>query len=887
MSRVLLLYLSCFVWLYGGDVVMMDLPYYQKEVRNTDLIYTKQNLKAASYAASVQKRLQPLYEDMFGYKMDEKLFVVLASPYNQIPNGFSSQYPNNRQVNYIGGALMIDYFSSSSWLDMLLYHESAHNYQMNQKDNLISSNLHKIFGNGVVYMPWFILPNIFESSFMAEGNAVLNESYHAKGGRLYSGRFYVETLLQAKADRLTPEILYNDHLHFLYGSHFYILGGYYFYYLAKKYGLKNANAYWKYHSYYWFWPFFTNAPLQKAIGIDFEESVLEWAKEMKKRAQKVCEAKGEEIVRSQFFTPLNDTKESIFFLINESGRDMPELVVYDKKRATFTKERGSWLRGKVIYDGKRYTTQAYNYINPWRITIALFDKDAQIIKGTGSKVIEGYLSNSKAIYFDVLSSYKEPQLYVGKKFYAKVNSSVYIYNDDLYYFVQEGKTRTLFKNKTPLMSFQGYYGHVVGVDSNKAIYFIANTKYGSGLFCYEMGKVFRVSQADTIIDARLIDDKMALVATVESDAYSYKKIALTKEEQKPYEVTLFFESQPYYPHNDKKKDTSLKPLDTKEPFDPLKDMHYSATNFLFGQDDQAGFFYDLSLDFSDPLRLNGLRFFLSRLVDHYTLTGVSYNNSQYFVDFMFSGYRVLQKPKESLSDKYGVFVSAQLPFLRYGYLSGVASISYYDDYQTDSKRPLSFELLLKKYERFGVALYPHLLLEGRGYYIQDRDNKIYGTKLTFTKGFDDEFYIEMGLKYSKSSFLDILKEKGVKLTNSILSSLKDADPSTVIMPSSRYTYFLDDVIKTTIDIKKVFDLDAYFFTFPISLRREAMTIGHSYYKLHQYNVFKEIQEYTTSILFDTYWFNRFDIPIKTEYRYSNDDTIAQRHSFRVLMGINF
>ena len=231
--------------LFGGDVVLMDEPYYKQDVRNTQLIYTKSNKPFARHTAQVEEALQPLYEKMFGYKMDERLYVVLASKRNQIPNAFSSQFPNNRQINYDGGVLLRDYFSTSSWLDTLLFHETAHNYQLNTKDNPISSTLHSILANGAFFVPFFTIPNITESSFMAEGNAVLNESWHGIGGRLYSGRNRIEMLMQAKAHNLTPDRLYNDNYFFLYGSHFYTLGGFYHYYLAQKYGLETLNAYWK------------------------------------------------------------------------------------------------------------------------------------------------------------------------------------------------------------------------------------------------------------------------------------------------------------------------------------------------------------------------------------------------------------------------------------------------------------------------------------------------------------------------------------------------------------------------------------------------------------------------------------------------------------------
>ena len=877
--------------LYSGDVVMMDEPYYQSDIRNTQLIYTQQNLPFAQYTASVEEALQPLYEEMFGYKMDEKLSVVLTSEYNQIPNGFSTQYPNNRQLNYIGGSLLADYFSATSWLDTLLYHETAHNYQANEKDNLISSSLHTLFANGAFFVPWFSVPNAFEGSFMAEGNAVLNESWHGKGGRLYNGEFKIEALMQAKAEKLTPQLLYNDNLHFLYGSHFYTLGGYYNYYLAKKYGLKTANAYWKYHSHYWFWPFFTNNPMEDTIGVDFEQSIQEWAQEMKKEADKVSLAQGEQLASSQFFSPMNSDNDAIYFIVNESGRNVPELVIYDKHSNTLTKEADSWLSGKVIRTKNKYTTQSSNFTNPWRIYIGLFDNDGEIIQGTQSKVVEGYLSDGKEVYFDVPSSYKEPQLYIGKDFYATVNSSVVIHNNDLYYFRQNDKTRTLYKNKTALMSMQGYYGHVVGVDTQGAVYFIANTEHGSGLFCYAHGQTLQVSPADTIIDARLIDDTHALVATVGSDAYNFKKITLAKEQKAPYEVILFTESKPYYRKADPKVHPHATPtLDCNNSFTPLLDMRYSATNLSFGVDDTAGFVYDVSLNFADPLTLNSFALFASRGVDKYTIGGLSYTNSQYFVDFMLTNYAILDRPNDASANErdYGLFASARIPFLRRGYWDGTLSASYYEDYQTNTRQPLSAVVTLDRYEHFGASLYPHFRLGGEGYYSHDRDSNSYGAKVQFAKALGHEVYTKMSAKYSQSDTVDSFNEKGVKITKSIFESLQTGDPTSIVMPSLKDTLYLKDATKATIDIKKVFNADAYFFTFPLSLRRESIFGGYTHYSLHGVaNSYAGANEYKVGMLFDTYFMNLLPVPITLEYRYNDNTVIAERDNFRLFTGISF
>lgn len=287
-----------------SSVVPHDKPYYTTDLRNTHLIYTKDNLPFAKEAAEVELLLQPLYEKKFGYQMDEKLNVGLISSYNQIANGFSTQFPNNRQINYVGGAMMVDYFSSPSWLKTLLYHETTHNYQTNAKHG-VSSSLHSVIGNGTFLLPWFVVPNMMESSFLLEGNAVLNESWHGNGGRLYSGRFKAATLQQAKAGYLLPERVYNDNYYFLHGSHHYTLGSYYQYYLAENYGLEKVNSYWLEHTLEWQWPFYTNAATKRAVGVDFDTAFDGWRKQMEEEASNLVDVEGDSIASTQFYTPIN------------------------------------------------------------------------------------------------------------------------------------------------------------------------------------------------------------------------------------------------------------------------------------------------------------------------------------------------------------------------------------------------------------------------------------------------------------------------------------------------------------------------------------------------------------------------------------------------------
>jgi len=381
----------------------------------------------------------------------------------------------------------------------------------------------------------FTYPNLSVSSFFLEGNAVLNESLHNNGGRLFSGRFQAETLLQAEAGYITPSRTYNNHLYFPYREHHYIVGGFFQKYIAQKYGLKKANAYFKQHSYYWYWPFFTNAPMSEVIGKDFEESIYDFSDHLRKLAKNFHRAEGKKIAESQFFMPLNRDKYNIFFLVNPTGRERNIVVNYDAEIGKTSKVPSTFLSGKLIKSEGKFYTQTSHSVGATKTLEGLFDEEAMMKEGSEGKVVQGYLSDGKCVYFDVSSSFDQPQLYVGSKFYAQVNSSVFIDKEDnLYYFVQKDDHRVLYKNHRSLISFEGYYSIVSDVGEDGSIYFIANSKLGSTLYAYRDGTITRVNRADNIVEAKLVDKNTFLLATITADNYSYLLSKRTFDVEVPY-----------------------------------------------------------------------------------------------------------------------------------------------------------------------------------------------------------------------------------------------------------------------------------------------------------------------------------------------------------------
>lgn len=873
----------------GQSVVPADTDYFIHSQNNTDIIYSKDNLPSAQKTSKIEKSIHQEYEKLYDWKLDETLSIGLISKHNQIANGFSTQFGNNRQINYMGGTSGVDYFTSKSWLDTLLYHETAHNYQTNVKGSGVSRWLHKIFGNGSIFIPTFTLPNIIENSFMLEGNAVLNESWHGNGGRLYSGRLYAQTLLQAKANKIKPEEVYNTTIEFPYGGRAYIQGGFYNLYMAEKYGLKSINSYFKYHSQDWLLPVFTNKSMRKATGVNFEQSIASFAKKYKELSKSLVMAKGEQIASSQFFYQLNSDENKIFFLTNESGVRAPELMSLSKKDGNIETQRDSYLASKVIKINKEYYTQASKHISTTRITQGLFDSDGFIKEGTESKMIQGYLSDAKEVYFDVPLSFSEPQLFLDGEFYGQVNSSVFIDKDDnLYYFVQTDKKRTLYKNKTPLVSLDAYYGFVNDVDSSGGIYFIANSEYGSSLYKYKNSNITRVSEADNVVEARLINDSKVLIAALGEKDYYYVKTDLVHIKEKPYEVKHFFEEKDYFARI---KETEVEELpDASKKYNSFLDMRYSGADFNIASS-VNGVVGTLNLKYADPLGQNAVNAFINRNDNKITIAGLGYQSALHQLQYGVYVYGVVEKSSSHAQRNSGVIAFSELPLYQEGYYKATLEASYYQDYNTNSRKPLNIAFSFLKEEHYGKSMYSNYTNSLKVYATKDREDFIYGVKYNVSHDLPAEFYISLEAKYSQTSS-DIsyseayVNARGVKLGISSYSS--NLDSSGIGMRSIKANLYLKNAGYIDIGLKKVLNFSSYWFSFPLSLQREAVHVNYKYFALEDFtqntlNVTELRAGVTASIVF----LNSLVFPIMLEYINNDSHLGMDEHQVLFSTGISF
>ena len=886
----------------GSAVVPHDEAYYTHELDSTDvkLIYSEDNIPYAKHVADIEEPLHKDYEEFYNWKLDETLHVGIISNCNQIANGFSTQLPNNRQINYIGGTQLVDHFTNTSWLDVLIYHETAHNYQLNVKGSSVSRGLHSVFGNSASFLiplP-IIIPNYMESSFMLEGNAVLNESWHGSGGRIYNGALKAMTILQAKADRIHDYNMYNLNMEFPYfGNSVYHIGGFFNLYAAENSSIKEVNSYFRTKSEDWYWPQYTNYAFEQAVGVDFSTSVDNFADKYAKLAENFVIADGEHIVSSQDYYQMSSDKDEIFFITNETGVRAPELITINKADETVEKDRDSWLSGKMIKDDGEYYTQAGRNTSVIKITQGLFDKDGFIKEGTEGKMVQGYLSDGRAVYFDVKTSFDFPQLYVGEEYYGFANSGIIIDKDDnIYYFAikNKGKERTLYKNKTPLFTYQGFYGIVSDVADDGSVYFVANSELGSTLYRYKDGEVTRSSDADNIFAAKILNDKEVILCAVSEKDYYFVKNDIKTLDGKPFNTEFFFEKEDYFGQYEANPEAKEKHshIDTSDDYYSVLAMNYSGIDVEVGSSTNSKTLYMINANFADPLTQNSADLFISRDESNVTIAGAGYSNSQYLLQYSVSAYGVVDNDDRNDTRDSGIIAGAALPFYQAGYYNAALGATYYQDYDTLEREPLTTSLGISRNEMFANSMYLNSSYSLVVYGAKEREDNMFGAAAGFKHDLPYEFYFKVSAKYTATN--DEMTQtvadadtRGVKIS----ANQELMDISSIHMPSVDSSMYAKSIGYGEVGLSKVINLSSYWFTFPISLQREAIYTKYRYYEVESFDAGlekEEVNEVMVGMRFDLVIFNTMVFPMTVDY-YSNDNENYTKDSnmMKFTMGSTF
>ncbi|NOZ91098.1 MAG: hypothetical protein GXO60_07440 [Epsilonproteobacteria bacterium] len=884
MSKILL-FMATLSAIYAETVVVPD-RYEIIDDENSSYIFSDEYRGVLPDIKEYQDRVIAQYSSEFGFNFDDKLRVGLASQNNQIANAFSTQIPFNSQLFYGAGAGEVDYFCSTSWLKGIILHETAHNFQLNPKESLSSRISHKIVGNTPFTflgpLPIFPIPNIMINSFVLEGNAVLNESRFGIGGRLYSGYALAEIVSMAKADKIKPERMYNQTLDFPYSENHYLVGGFFQQFLARKYGVKRVNSYFKIHSKQFF-PFFTSSAFKNTFGKTFKTLLKEFVDDVKTKHANFKATKGKTIATSQLFVPMNRTDREIYTLVGDY-KSYPKILQFDKQSKQVSFKRGAYRTGEPFKIDNRYYTLSSVKTSPTKIKMGLIDDSAYLQKGSSGKVIQGYLSNNQTVYFDIPKSLDTPHIYIDGKFYDTSSSSVYINGDDLYYFKQNGHTRTLYKNKKPIFDYSGYYGFITDIGDDGSIYFISLTPHGSTAYSYSNGQIKRVALGDDVIEFKLINPNEALVATIGADEYKYQIIKINPTVASVPTPDYFLEDSSSLVTQSKDFSNNQNSKLKAKEYNPITNLEYSSLEQYMGYSDDEGGFLSLQANFVDPLMQNSLAVLLSA-DEESVVGGVGYSNNAHALEFGAEGYLVSHNDDYYHADERDNGYSAylKLPLVATGYWRAFTTLDYTKDFDNIYRKPLSLSLDINNIKQFGVSKYPNSLNSLNLFISQDRGENSYGGSYSWGYGLPYQSFISFDATYMKSNTIDEYREKGIEINHNFGDI--QTEKASISMPTIETTHYAKELKVGGIGVYKTIDAPLYFFSFPLSIQRESIYLKQKLYDIDFANENRKYSETTLGLESDFVFFNNFVAPIKFELLYNPD--VKDQTQFRILMGMEF
>lgn len=611
MSRFLLVILLLLPLTARASLVQPgDGPYQRLRHGHTLYVFDPTAADFIAVLSAYNESFHTQYARSFGWRLDEEQDLILTSPNQQIANAYATVFPNLKAVWFPAGAGMLEEMAESSWLLTLLSHETAHLYQLNPTAPELRG-VKSVLGNTLVLFPFvwpvFPQPNFLLPTSLLEGNAVLNESRFGWGGRLHSGEARALVLAQIAAGQIDPVRLINDEFHFPFGETAYLQGGYFQAHLAAKYGVDKTNQFFTAQSAHYLWPLILNNTFRRHFGASYPQEVREYVRELQGLAFKQKSTPAPPVKESVFIGPLNHDDARVWWL-STAGDEPPRLNVWDKKSGHLvSSERIDLPLGKVFFEGARPLSVSSEPHDLHHIEYSLYGEGAALEPGFRGQIVTDRRAG-RTVSLDARRSWLDPHILLNSEPYDIGHSRpVLDEQGHVYYFRQSGGERLLYRDREPMTKYDGYYGKLTEVDRDGAVYFIANTDYGSTLYRYKDQEIERMLDSDRVVDARRLGEGRFLAVEVGADGHRVVVAEASPRPQAPATYSYGFESANAVPPaaavNDAKAVTA-----GASAYNSLTEMRYSGTDFTSTFSDDAGLGLSLLASFTDPLQYQALSF---------------------------------------------------------------------------------------------------------------------------------------------------------------------------------------------------------------------------------------------------------------------------------------
>ena len=576
----------------GQDSPPSDNNYYISEQKDYRIIFDHQYLGEIDI---INKKIRHYLDSMSRFqnkKLKEPVTIILLSAKNQISNASASLLPFSQINMHPSGVDGLNHMSLNRWFDNVFTHELTHIFQVSETN--IWPLSYKI-KSPVLILAFLPYPNIMLPSLFLEGDAVLKESILGLGGRLYSGSVRALTFSQIKKYQKYPGKLMSHLINTKPTPHSrkgqYHHGGYLFSALAQKFSHSKVNQFFKSHAQHNTFMFFTfNLALMDTFEMDLEEIMDFYVSHYGKEASKQQSSHSPVLFESSKCTPFNSLKDQVFFLTTD-GKTEPYLRIYNKKTKEWRSKKTDLPIGKVFKIEDRYFSRSSETIKKHVVSYSLFSEGVYPLKAFNSKYVQD-IKNGHTLYIDTKNNLSGYRLYLNNDFYSFIHSNaLFDSSRNIYYFRQEGGRRTLYKNKQPVFSYKGYYGHLTGIEDDGSVFFQASSPYGSSLYQYRDYEITRSSPSDTILQAQILNNEQALVCEIFEEGYRYKIIPIDQIAEHPVLYKYHFDralkpyKQPVTQHIPQRKpeppteqDLFKEELKEDEEFEELELENYPYTD---------------------------------------------------------------------------------------------------------------------------------------------------------------------------------------------------------------------------------------------------------------------------------------------------------------------
>lgn len=824
-------------------VMPNDGPYYRLRRGTTLYVYDESTREMIDQLIAYNQTIRAMYDQSFGWKLDEEMDLILTSPKQQIANAYATVIPNIKTVWFPSGAAMMEEMSDSSWMLTLAAHETAHLYQLNAKGSF-NSGLKSVFGNSFFFpaifgIPLWIHPNYLTPTFLVEGNATFLESRLNIGGRLHSGEKRALVLAQIQAGDITPGRLINDDFRFPFGEESYMQGAYFQAHLASKHGVEKTNHFFVEQGNHWLWPLILNDTFRKNFGNSYPQEIREYVRNMEALAKNQQATPGSPLVETIASGPMNHDAQKIYFVTTRGVR-LPLLHTFDKSTKRLSEESIDLQWGKVFWDGQTPKVAISDRHDLHHIEYSLYGESNKLDPRYRGQIVTDQRAG-KTVALDAANSWLDPRILVnGEPFDVGHSTAILDEAGNVYYFRQNGSERILYRNREPVFKYQGFYGKPMEVTADGTFYFIGNTDYGSTLYQWKGKEIVRVLKSDRVIDARSIGGDEFLVTEVSNVGHQVKLARAERRAQVPAVYSYGFTTQNLIPEKVADRD-QLK--SEERPYNATRELRYSAFDFAAGWSTGAGAMGLGRLNFTDPLEYQSVQAAYAGTQHNDQSAGAMYTYTKYLPDF-FARYTYERDEWKTVNriDRRAydqeVDLGFEMPILRWRNWDAAMSIAAIyekndlhndplavppltndveETYGTMSWLALRYQIApplgLHPWRRFALGITNRLETDGEAW------TKKYNTSLaetSYTHGFPWEIY---GTLEGKVAWAE---QPDIKVTGDVPTLSQDIRITRLTNHNEEFTAKTAGSVK--LEVTKVFTMPTYPTRFPVGLSQIAPVV---------------------------------------------------------------